>query len=115
MVKRAPYVPETGDIIWMSFDPQRGREQRGRRPALVMSPLRYNDRRGLALVCPITSKVKGHSFEVVLPSESEIVGAVIFDQLRSIDWRARRVKFAGQAAPDVVTEVRERLRPLLGY
>jgi mRNA interferase MazF len=113
-VRRASYVPETGDIIWMSFEPQMGREQRGHRPVLVLSPRAYNDRRALALVCPITSKVKGHSFEIALPLDSEIAGAVLFDQLRSVDWRARHVKFASRAPADVLAEVRERLRPLLG-
>ena len=114
-MRRASYVPERGDIIWMSFDPQPGREQRGHRPALVVSPRAYNDRRGLALVCPITSRVKGHTFEIALPADSDVVGAVLFDQIRSVDWRARRIRFAQAASPEVLLEVRERLRPLLGY
>ena len=113
-MRRTSYVPDAGDIIWVSFDPQRGHEQRGPRPSLVLSPRAYNARRSLALVCPVTSHVKGHSFEVPLPADSKIKGAVLCDHLRSIDWRVRRVRFA-QAAPDeVLTEVRERIRPLLG-
>lgn len=113
-MKQPSYVPDAGDIIWMTFDPQVGREQRGRRPSLVLTPRAYNARRGLAVVCPITSKIKGHSFEVLLPEDSDITGAVLFDHLRSVDWRERDVRFAQAAPATVVSEVRERLKPLLG-
>lgn len=110
-----PYVPEAGDLVWLTFDPQAGREQRGRRPALILSPRSYNERRGLALACPITSQIKGYPFEVVLPDETGISGAVLADHVKSVDWKSRRAKFAEQAPPAVAADVRERLRPLLGY
>ena len=82
-------APERGDLIWLSFTPQSGREQSGRRPALVVSPSTYNNKVGLALVCPITSREKGYPFEVVLPEAGPVQGVVLADQLRSLDWRSR--------------------------
>ena len=80
-------APERGALIWLTFKPQSGREQAGRRPALVVSPSAYNSKVGLALVCPITSKVKGYPFEVPLPDGGPVQGVVLADQLRSLDWR----------------------------
>lgn len=111
---KAGYVPDAGDVVWLTFDPQAGHEQRGRRPALVVSPRTYNRWRRLALVCPITSQAKGHSFEVTLPPDSSLAGVVLADHLKSVDWRVRRAKFATSAPSAVLTEVREKLRPLLG-
>ena len=108
------YVPDAGDLVWLTFDPQAGREQFGRRPALILSPRSYNSRRGLALACPITSHKKGYPFEVVLPDENEVSGVVLADHVKSVDWRERRAKFAASASSAVLTEVREKLRPLLG-
>ena len=88
--RRARYIPDRGDAVWLTFDPQAGHEQAGRRPAVVVSPRRYNGRSGLALFCPVTSQIKGYPFEVVLPSELPIGGAVLSDQVRSLDWRARK-------------------------
>lgn len=99
------YVPERGDVVWLQFNPQAGHEQAGRRPALVVSPRAYNDKVGLALFCPITSQVKGYAFEVVLPAKLKISGAVLSDQIKSLDWRARKVKricIAPQQATDEV-------------
>ncbi|MGH9420268.1 MAG: endoribonuclease MazF [Thermoanaerobaculia bacterium] len=87
--KRA-YVPDRGDAVWLTFDPQAGHEQSGRRPAVVLSPKKYNGPTGLALLCPVTSQVKGYPFEVLLPPGLPIEGAVLADQVRSLDWRARR-------------------------
>ena len=84
------YVPRRGDAVWLHFDPQTGHEQAGRRPALVLSPESYNGRVGLAILCPITSQVKGYPFEVALPAGSPISGVVLSDQVKSLDWRARR-------------------------
>lgn len=84
-----PYAPERGEVVWLHFTPQSGSEQAGQRPALVVSPKSYNRRVGLALVCPITTQVKGYPFEVVLPSRLKARGAVLCDQLKSLDWRAR--------------------------
>lgn len=108
------YVPDRGDLIWLTFDPQAGHEQAGRRPALVLSPTTYNERSRLALVCPVTTKRKGYPFEVVLPGGLPIAGVVLADQVRSLDWSVRRARFETRAPDTVVAEVRARLRPLLG-
>ena len=106
-------VPERGDLVWLSFS-QTGREEAGRRPALVLSPAPFNSRVGLAFVCPITSRVKGYPFEVKLRGAGEVSGVVLVDQLRSLDWRARRAEPAGRAPTGVLAEVMAKLRPLLG-
>lgn len=93
MVNRRPYSPDRGDVIWITLDPQAGHEQAGRRPALVLSPAGYNARVGLAIACPITSRVKGFPFEVRLPDGLPVSGVVLSDQIKSIDWRARRGEF----------------------
>lgn len=108
------YVPDAGDLVWLTFDPQAGREQRGRRPALILSPRTYNSRSGLALACPITSHRKGYPFEVALPDDAEVSGVVLADHVKSVDWRERRAARAASAPIGVLTEVREKLRPLLG-
>lgn len=86
------YVPDRGDIVWLQFNPQTGSEQAGSRPALVISPKAYNQKVGLALFCPITSRVKGYPFEVVIPSGLPVSGAILSDQLKSLDWRVRRAQ-----------------------
>jgi len=111
----ANYVPETGDLVWLTFDPQAGREQAGRRPALVLSPRTYNARSGLALVCPITSQVKGYPFEVAVPAGHGATGMILADHVKSVDWKVRRLEKAGRAPTEVIDEVRARLAPLLGY
>lgn len=108
------YVPDAGDLVWLTFDPQAGHEQRGRRPALIVSPRAYNAKSRLALACPVTSHVKGYPFEVALPVGGRIAGVVLADHVKNLDWQARRVVFEAKAADDVLTEVRERLRALLG-
>jgi mRNA interferase MazF len=108
------YVPDAGDLVWLTFDPQAGHEQRGRRPALIVSPRAYNAKARLAVACPITSHVKGYPFEVALPAGARIAGAVLADHVKNLDWQARRVVFEAKASDDVLTEVRERLRALLG-
>jgi len=113
-VSPARYVPERGDLVWLTFDPQAGREQAGRRPALVLSPSTYNRRANLALVCPITNQVKGYPFEVALPEGLSISGVVLADHLKSADWAARRAQFAAKAPSEVMAEVTAKLRPLLG-
>ena len=110
----ARYVPDRGHLVWLSFDPQAGREQAGRRPALILSPAAYNDRAGLALVCPITAQIKGYPFEVSLPSGAPIAGVVLADHLKSVDWRARHADFAGVVPAAVLREVTARISPLLG-
>jgi mRNA interferase MazF len=112
VVARA-YVPDAGDLVWLTFDPQAGHEQRGRRPALILSPRRYNSKARLAIACPITSHVKGYPFEVPLPPGGKISGVVLADHVKNLDWQARRLAFEAKAPADVITDVRERLRVLL--
>ena len=106
------YVPEAGDLVWVSFDPQSGHEQAGRRPALVLSPRGYNEKVGLALACPVTSKVKGYPFEVPLYM-SRVRGVVLADQIRSFDWRSRQFTYIEHAPVDAVDEVVHTLQMLL--
>ena len=107
------YVPDRGDIVWLTFDPQAGREQAGRRPALVLSPASYNGKVGLAVCCPITSHAKGYAFEVALPAGGAITGVVLSDHLRSLDWRVRRAEFVMRAPAEVVGDVWARVNALL--
>ena len=107
------YIPERGDLVWMEFTPHSGHEQSGRRPAIVLSPRSYNSASSLALLCPITSKVKGHPFEVELPNELPVKGAVLTDQVKSVDWRARFAKFISHAPKTVVAEVQAKVRTLI--
>ncbi|MFN2399009.1 MAG: endoribonuclease MazF [Gemmatimonadaceae bacterium] len=117
MVRRAArvgrYVPERGDAIWLEFDPRAGHEQAGRRPALVVSPMAYNAKVGLALVCPITSQVKGYPFEVAVPSGLKITGVILSDQIKSIDWRSRKAKRISAMPVVVVETVIQRIEVLL--
>jgi mRNA interferase MazF len=107
------YVPERGDIVWLEFDPRAGHEQAGRRPAYVVSPRAYNRKVGLALFCPITSRVKGYPFEVPLPEGSKSRGAILSDQLKSLDWRARNAVRFDRASEDTVHEVTGRILALV--
>jgi len=102
-------------FVWLTFDPQAGRKQAGRRPALVLSPRTYNAKSGLALVCPITNQVKGYPFEVAVPAAPGVTGVVLADHVKSVDWKARRAESIGRCSGDAVDEVRSRLAPLLGY
>lgn len=107
------YVPDTGDLIWLDFTPQAGREQSGRRPAVVLSPRSYNQKTSLAVVCPITSQVKGYPFEIILPPGSRISGAILSDHLKNLDWRQRQAEKAGKIPPSVLNQVRSRIAALL--
>jgi mRNA interferase MazF len=107
------YVPRRGDIVWIQFNPQAGHEQAGHRPALVVSPSRYNRLVGLALLCPLTTQVKGYPFEVVLPPGLPATGAVLADQVKSLDWRVRQTEFLCPAPSDVLEEVLNRIVALL--
>ncbi len=107
------YVPDQGEVVWLRFDPQAGHEQAGHRPALVVSPKAYNGKVGLALLCPITSRVKGYPFEVLFPPESEVDGAVLADQVKSLDWRVRKAKRFAVAPREVVDEVLAKILALL--
>lgn len=113
MVKPSGYTPDRGDVIWLDFSPQTGREQRGKRPGLVLSPAAYNRKVGLALCCPVTSKVKGYPFEVIIPAGLKAGGAVLADHVRSLDWRARSAKLWCRVPPTTVEEVVARIQALL--
>lgn len=106
-------VPERGDLIMMDFDPQAGHEQMKRRPALVLSPAAFNDVFGLAFVAPVTTKPRGHAFEVALPAGSGVTGVVMAHQLKSFDWRARRARPAGKAPARVIAEVTEIVKDII--
>jgi len=110
-VVKPPYVPNAGDIVWLHFDPRAGREQAGRRPALVLTPARYNAARGMMICCPMTTKIKGYPFEVVVSLKPP--SAVLADQVKSLDWKARRATRKGVAAEHVLAEARAKLRALL--
>jgi mRNA interferase MazF len=107
----APYVPDVGDVVWLNFDPQAGHEQAGHRPALVLTPARYNRVTGLLVVCPMTSRIKNYAFEVVVTHAPP--SAILADQVKSFDWRARRAVRKGSVAPEVLAEVRAKIRSLL--
>ena len=113
MSRKAAYVPERGDAVWITLDPQAGHEQAGRRPALVLSPSAYNGRVGLALLCPITSRAKGYPFEVPIPAGLPVAGVVGADQVKSLDWRARQAARIGAVPGEVVAQVLQRLQTLL--
>ena len=109
----AAYTPDRGDIVWLHFNPQAGHEQAGRRPALVISPKAYNRKVGLALCCPITSRIKGYPFEVPLPEELEVNGAVLSDQIKSLDWRSRKASRLCRAPADLLEETTAKILALV--
>jgi len=113
MVRRTPYVPERGGVVWITLNPRIGHEQAGRRPALVLSPVTYNGKVGLALLCPITSQIKGYPFEVRVPEGLAVSGTVLADQVKSLDWRAREAEFAGSLPAEVLGNVLQRAVVLL--
>src|SRR5437588_6304808 len=108
LVKRK-YVPERGDVVWLTLDPQADHEQAGRRPALVLSPAPYNGRVGLALFCPITGQIKGYPFEISLPQGLAVSGVVLADQIKNLDWRARKAVRIAAVPQEVVGQVLKRL------
>ncbi|WP_461256254.1 endoribonuclease MazF [Treponema sp. R80B11-R83G3] len=111
MVKKK-YSPERGDIVWLNFDPQSGHEQKGKRPALVISPKEYNEKVGLGLFCPITSKIKNYPFEVKVDNE-KIDGAVLSDQIKSLDWKTREIEFITKITSEKIDEVISKIGVLL--
>lgn len=108
------YVPQRGDLVWLSFDPQAGHEQAGRRPAFVLSPESYNRKTSLLLACPVTSKVKGYPFEVALTGGLPVSGVILADQIKSLDWKARRAEFVARTSASVIEEVLSLVLPLIG-
>ena len=106
------YVPDAGDVVWISFNPQVGREQAGHRPAVVLTPAAYNAKIGLMICCPMTTQIKGYPFEVMIDGQPR--SAVLADHVKSLDWRARRAKRKGKISEAELEEVRGKLRALLG-
>lgn len=107
------YVPDRGDVIWLTFNPQAGHEQAGRRPALILSPAAYNGKVGLALLCPITNQVKGYPFEVAIPDGLKVTGVILCDQVKSLDWRARQAEHIVTLSDEVIVEVLAKINTLL--
>ena len=107
------YVPARGDAVWVTFSPQAGHEQAGRRPAVVLSPSSYNGKVGLAILCPVTSQIKGYPFEVAIPPGSKLAGVVLADQVKSVDWRVRRAEFICKLPQEIMAEVAGKLAALL--
>jgi mRNA interferase MazF len=107
------YVPDVSDIVWVQFDPQAGHEQAGHRPALVLSPARYNGQRGMMICCPMSSRIKGYVFEVVVSTKPPSV--VLTDQLKSIDWRARGALHKGTVSAEILADVQAKIRALLQF
>lgn len=108
----AAYIPERGDIVWLDFNPQSEHEQRGRRPALILSHKAYNEKIGLAIFCPITSKEKGYPFEVKIAGQ-RILGCILSDQVKSLDWKTRDIEFMEKCGVAVVEEVLEKIKAIL--
>ncbi len=106
------YTPEKGDIVWLNFTPQAGHEQKGKRPAIILSPKEYNIKTGLAICCPITSHIKGYPFEVIINGK-KIDGAVLSDHLKNLDWKARNIKYIEKAQAKVLNEVIEKITVLI--
>lgn len=106
------FVPDGGDIVWLQFDPQAGHEQAGHRPALVLSPAAYNGKTGLMLCCPMTTQIKGYPFEVRIAGDTD--SAVLADQVKSLDWRARRAKLKSRISAAELAEVRAKVMALVG-
>lgn len=107
------YIPARSDAIWVTLNPQAGHEQAGRRPALVLSPSSYNGKVGLAILCPVTSQIKGYPFEVTIPPGSKVGGVVLADQVKSLDWRVRKAEFICKLPRETTNEVLDKLETLL--
>ena len=110
-----PFVPDAGEVVWLQFNPQTGHEQAGMRPALVLSPAAYNGKSGLMLCCPITSKTKGYPFEVRVTGNPKVAGAILADQVKSLDWRARKARWFARVSDDELAETRGKIKALVGF
>lgn len=108
------FVPDAGDLVWLQFNPQAGHEQAGMRPALVLSPASYNGKTGLMLCCPITTHIKGYPFEVRVEGHPKIAGAILSDQVKSLDWQVRKAQRMGRVSPTELAQVRGKIKALAG-
>jgi len=113
MVGSQPYAPARSDLVWLEFSPQTGHEQAGRRPAVCISPFSYNKKVGLALFCPITSAIKGYPFEVILPPELPISGAILSDQVKSMDWRERKIEYIASLSDQTFNQILAKIHSLI--
>jgi len=107
------YIPDRGDIVWLTFNPQEGHEQRGRRPALILSPKDYNLKTSLASMCPITSKIKNYPFEVILPEKLSIKGVILSDQIKNLDWSVREAEYCCKIDNTILEDVLAKIKALL--
>jgi mRNA interferase MazF len=107
------YIPDRGDLVWINFNPSVGREQQGRRPAVVLSPAVHNRPSELAVLLPVTSKRKGYPMEVPLPETLPIQGVILCDQIKSLDWRNRNVEFIGKIDTETLHHIGLKLEPLI--
>jgi mRNA interferase MazF len=107
------YIPERGDVVWLSLNPQAGHEQAGRRPVLVLSPSSYNGKVGLAIFCPITNQIKGYPFEVKILSGFHVTGAILSDQVKCLDWKAREAEFICKLPSEMTNDVLKKLNTLI--
>ena len=107
------YFPEQGDIVWINLNPQAGHEQAGRRPAVILSPQGYNEKVGLAILCPITNQIKGYPFEVRIPKNLPVSGVVLSDQAKSLDWTVRDTEFICKLPANSLRDVLGKLNTLL--
>lgn len=108
------YAPRPGDVVWLEFDPQAGHAQAGRRPALVLSAAAYNAKTGMMVCCPITSQIKNYPFEIVIRGNPNVTGAILSDQIKNLDWRARKARHKGRVSDDEFTETLAKIMALLG-
>jgi mRNA interferase MazF len=115
MVETKSYIPDRGDAIWITLNPQAGHEQAGRRPALVLSPELYNRKSRLALLCPITNQIKGYPFEIPLPSGLPVKGVILADQVKSLDWVVRQGTLICTLPQETIIAVLQKLRTLLSF
>ena len=113
MTENNQYIPRRGDLVYLNFNPTKGHEQQGHRPAFVASPYPYNQRTSLALFMPITKKQKGYPFEIILPSQLMIQGVILADQVKCLDWKARGVRFIESVPESLIDEVQATIEPLL--
>jgi mRNA interferase MazF len=113
MVNPRAYIPRCGDVVWITLNPQAGHEEAGRRPAVVVSPQSYNSKVGLAIFCPITSQIKGYPFEVLIPAGLPVAGAILSDQVKSLDWHARNAELICTLPTETISEVLQKLAALL--
>jgi len=113
MVISDKYVPDRGDVIWINLNPQAGHEQAGRHPALVLSPFAYNQKIGMAILCPITRQIKGYPFEVGIPSEYKMYGVVLADQVKCLDWKVREIEYICKLPLEVTIDVLKKLNTLI--